>query len=156
MNGLRVFKNSPPAKADSYFYGGDCKGNLFFTQSKIFIFFELKKNRYRKKGLYLTRRENLDEIFKDIEDNKKQLINPMLDNIAFLEERMEELKKLPFIQVNPKNPTQQRTTKASRLYKECSQSYMNAIRMLYSMINGHEIEDDPVQKFLEERQKFGG
>ena len=43
MNGLRVFKNSPPAKADSYFYGGDCKGNLFFTQSKIFIFFELKK-----------------------------------------------------------------------------------------------------------------
>ena len=67
-----------------------------------------------------------------------------------------ELKKLPFIQVNPKNPTQQRTTKASRLYKECSQSYMNAIRMVYSMINGHEIEDDPVQKFLEERQKFGG
>ena len=47
----------------------------------------------------MTRRENLDEIFKDIEDNKKQLINPMLDNIAFLEERMEELKKLPFIQV---------------------------------------------------------
>lgn len=104
----------------------------------------------------MTRRENLDEIFKDIEDNKKQLIKPMLDNIAFLEERMEELKKLPFIQVNPKNPTQQRTTKASRLYKECSQSYMNAIRMVYSMINGHEIEDDPVQKFLEERQKFGG
>ena len=59
----------------------------------------------------MTRRENLDEIFKDIEDNKKQLINPMLDNIAFLEERMEELKKLPFIQVNPKNKTQQRTTK---------------------------------------------
>ena len=102
----------------------------------------------------MTRRENLDEIFKDIEDNKKQLINPLLDNIAFLEDRMEELKKLPFIQVNPKNPTQQRTTKAAKLYN--SQSYMNAIRMLYSMINGHEIEDDPVQKFLEERQKFGG
>ena len=47
----------------------------------------------------MTRREELDNIFKDIDENKKSLINPLLDNIAFLEERMEELKKLPFIQI---------------------------------------------------------
>ena len=39
----------------------------------------------------MTRREKLDEIFKDVETNKKELINPLLDDIAFLEERMEEL-----------------------------------------------------------------
>lgn len=97
------------------------------------------------------RRAKLDDIFKDIDENKKELINPLLDNIAFLEDRMEELKSLPFIKVNPNDPTKQKTTKASKLYKECSQSYINAIRMLYSMINGHETEDDPVQKFMEER-----
>ena len=40
----------------------------------------------------MTRREKLDEIFKDLDENKKSLINPLLDNIAFLEQRMEELK----------------------------------------------------------------
>ena len=32
----------------------------------------------------MTRREELDNIFKDIDENKKKLINPLLDNIAFL------------------------------------------------------------------------
>lgn len=104
----------------------------------------------------MTRREKLDEIFKDVETNKKELINPLLDDIAFLEERMEELKKMPFIRIHPKDPTKQKVTKAAKQYKEHSQSYMNAIRMVYSMINGHEIEEDPVQKFLEQRKKYGG
>lgn len=104
--------------------------------------------------VFITRREKLDEIFKEVDENKKELIKPLLDDIVFLEEQMEELKKLPFIQVHPKDKTKQRTTKAAKLYKEHSQSYMNAIRMVYSMINGHEIDDDPVQKFLEQR-KYG-
>ena len=98
-----------------------------------------------------SRRERLDEIFKDIDENKKEVINPLLDNIVFLEDRMEELRKLPFIEINPKNPTRQRITKASRLYKECSQSYISAIRLIYSTIEDTETEEDPVQKFLEER-----
>lgn len=100
----------------------------------------------------MTRREELDVIFKDIDDNKKKLINPLLNEIAFLENRMAELKEHPFIQVHPKDPTKQRATTASKLYKECSQSYMNAIRMLYSMINEHEVEEDAVEKWLEERK----
>lgn len=100
----------------------------------------------------MTRREELDNIFKDIDENKKKLINPLLDEIAFLEQRMDEAKKYPFIQIHPKDPTKQRATTAAKLYKEHSQSYMNAIRMLYSMINGHEVEEDAVQKFLEARQ----
>ena len=101
----------------------------------------------------MTRREELNNIFKDIDENKKKLINPLLDNIAFLEERMEELKKFPFIQIHPKDSTRQRATTAAKLYKEHSQSYMNAIRMLYSMINGHEVEEDAVEKWLTERKK---
>ena len=44
-----------------------------------------------------------------------------------------------------------RPTTASKLYKECSQSYMNAIRTVYSMINGHEVDEDPVERFMKER-----
>ena len=33
----------------------------------------------------MTRREELDEIFKDVDENKKKLIKPLLDDIAFLE-----------------------------------------------------------------------
>lgn len=50
----------------------------------------------------MTRREKLDEIFKDVETNKKELINPLLDDIAFLEERMEELKKCHLLEFIPK------------------------------------------------------
>ena len=110
------------------------------------------KREYVERRKYMeTRREKLDEIFKDLDKNKKELINPLLDNIAFLEDRMEELKKLPFIKVHPEDPTRQRATKAAKLYKECSQSYINAIRLLYSTINESETEEDPVQKFLEAR-----
>ena len=104
-----------------------------------------------RREFIVTRREELDNIFKDIDENKKSLINPLLDNIAFLEERMEKIKKLPFIQIHPKDPTKQRPTTAAKLYKECSQSYMNAIRTVYSMINGHEVDEDPVEKFMKER-----
>ena len=101
----------------------------------------------------MTRREELDNIFKDIDESKKKLINPLLDNIAFLEDRKEKKKKYPFIQVHPRDPSKQRSTTAAKLYKEHSQSYMNAIRMLYSMINGHEVEEDAVTKWLEERKR---
>lgn len=83
----------------------------------------------------MTRREKLDEIFKDIDENKKDLISPLLDDVVFLEEQMEKLKKMPFIQVHPSDPTKQRVTKASKLYKEQSQSYMNAIHILSSLLN---------------------
>ncbi len=83
----------------------------------------------------MTRREKLDEIFKDIDENVKELINPLLDDIVFLEEQMEKLKKIPFIQVHPNNLNKQKVTKAAKLYKEHSQSYMNAIRILGSLLN---------------------
>lgn len=83
----------------------------------------------------MSRREELKEIFKDVDDNERRLIQPLIDEVIFLEEQMIELKKLPFISVNPKNSAQQRKTEAAKLYKECSQSYMNAIRILCSILH---------------------
>jgi hypothetical protein len=77
-----------------------------------------------------NRRKELDYIFRNIDEGEKQLLSPLLDEVVFLEGRMAELKELPFVAVNPRNPALQKTTSAAKQYKECSQSYMNAIRIL--------------------------
>lgn len=98
----------------------------------------------------MTRREELDEIFKNIDEDQKQLVNRLLDEVVFLEEQMANLKKLPFVNVHPKNPALQKTTSAAKLYKECSQSYMNAIRILSSLLQKVESStQDELLKLLE-------
>lgn len=98
----------------------------------------------------MDRRKQLDEIFKNIDADQKQLVNRLLDEVVFLEDKMNELRQLPFVSVHPKNPALQKTTPAAKLYKECSQSYMNAIRILSSIL--HKVEttaQDELIKLLE-------
>lgn len=98
----------------------------------------------------MTRRKQLDEIFKNIDDDQKQLVDRLLDEVVFLEEKMTELKKLPFIRIHPNDNTLQKPTSAAKLYKECTQSYMNAIRILCSLL--HKVESsaqDDLMKLLE-------
>ena len=100
---------------------------------------------------FLKRREILDDIFSGVEGNEKKLIDPLLDEIVFLENQMNDLKKLPFIKVNAKNSSLQKKTEAAKLYKDCSQSYMNAIRILCSIL--HKVDssaEDELMKKLEE------
>lgn len=98
----------------------------------------------------MTRREQLENIFENVDEDQKQLVNRLLDEVVFLEEKMTELKKLPFVNIHPKNPALQKTTSAAKLYKECSQSYMNAIRILSSILRKVESSaQDDLMKILE-------
>lgn len=97
------------------------------------------------------RKKALLEIFEDVEETERKLIEPLIDDVAFLENKMLELKALPFINVNPKNRAQQKTTAAAKLYKECSQSHMNAIRILLSILNKADVDAaEELRKRLEE------
>lgn len=99
----------------------------------------------------MDRRKQLDEIFKNVEDEEKQLVDKLINEVIFLEDQMEQLKALPFISVHPEKPYLQKVTPAAKLYKECSQSYMNAIRILLSIL--HKVESsaqDELLKMLEE------
>lgn len=100
----------------------------------------------------MTRLEELNEIFKDVDDNEKQLIDPLLEEVIFLEEQMKELRQIPFISVHPKNPSLQRKTEAAKLYKECSQSYMNALRILCSILN--KVESSAQDELLRKLSEF--
>ena len=79
----------------------------------------------------------------------------LIDEIVFLEERMEELKRYPFIAVNPKNPALQKPTAASKQYKEFLQQYNNSMRLLLRLsgdIGGEIEEESPLRQWIRSRK----
>ena len=70
----------------------------------------------------MSRKSELLKVFENV-DESKDVILPLIDDVVFLEDRLDELRKLPFIRVNPKDPSQQKSTPASKLYRELLQQY---------------------------------
>lgn len=97
----------------------------------------------------MTRKEELEKIvYKDGSDNNIAA-SELIDEIVFLEEQMKELRKLPFIKVNPKNKAQQKATPASKQYKEILQQYNNSLRLLLRISGdiGEAEEESPLRKW---------
>ena len=90
----------------------------------------------------MARLEELKEIFEKVDEDKRKLADPMLRDAEFLEGRLQELRKLPFIRVHPDDPTLQKRTEASKQYKELMQSYTNIIKVLNSILQKNAIEDE--------------
>lgn len=99
----------------------------------------------------MKREETLKDIFKGADENEQRLIAPLLEEVIYLEEQMKYLRTLPQIKVHAENKAIQKKTEAAKLYKEYSQSYMNAIRILCSIIRKAESSaQDELLKRLEE------
>lgn len=94
----------------------------------------------------------LKELFRDVDENEKKLVYQLICEVAYYEEQMEALKKLPFINVNPKNPAQQKTTAAAKLYKEFATSYMNGIRILLNTLR--KVETTAQEELLRRLEEF--
>ena len=95
----------------------------------------------------MTRHE---ELLKVIGDNKTLL--PLVDRLLFLEEQLEKLEKLPLIKVNPKNPEQQKTTPAAKMYKEYLQQYINCIKAIEKSVNADDEETiSPLREWVSTR-----
>lgn len=94
----------------------------------------------------------LNELFRDVDENEKKLVYQLICEVAYYEVQMEELKKLPFINVNPKNPAQQKTTAAAKLYKEFATSYMNGIRILLNTLR--KVETTAQEELLRRLEEF--
>lgn len=96
------------------------------------------------------RKEEILKIFESVEDGQKVLVENLIDEFVFQEKRLAELRKLPFIRVNPNNKAKQMTTAAQRQYKELSQSYTNIAKVLLSVLGQAATDDfDPVAEFME-------
>lgn len=88
-----------------------------------------------------------DELLKIINNDISLL--PMVDEILFLEGKLTELKKLPFIKVHPTDQTKQKTTPAAKQYKELLQQYTNCIKVL-ARASGTDDKDEesPLRKWV--------
>lgn len=95
-----------------------------------------------------------DELLAIVPDDAMELVTSVIDDVIFLEERLEELRKLPFIEVNSKNTMKQRSTPAAKQYKEFLQQYINCIKMIEAIIyrdkrlEGGEVEDSPLRMWF--------
>lgn len=79
------------------------------------------------------------------------MLEPLVDEMVFLEGRLDELKKLPFIKVHPQDPTKQKVTPAARQYRESVAQYSNIIRILMKASGlGVDVEDSPLRKWFDE------
>ena len=97
----------------------------------------------------MSRFEELTALCSELDTAAKTTTAPLLGEIVFLEERLTELKKYPFISVNPKNPAQQKPTPAAKQYKEFLQQYNNCIKILLGVLGKIEnAETSPLREYL--------
>lgn len=101
----------------------------------------------------MTRRQELLKIFESVEDTKG-LIRPMIDDVIFLECKLDDLRQLPFLRVNPKDPSMQKATPAAKQYKELLQQYNNCIKILAGVLRKDVPEEEsPLRAYLNARKE---
>ena len=76
---------------------------------------------------------------------------PLINEMVYLEEQLDELRELPKIKIHPEDKTKQKTTPAAQLYKEYLQQYTNIVRILMKATGSDETEEDsPLRKWMNE------
>ena len=87
----------------------------------------------------MTTREELRSYFELVDEDKRSFAYDTIDEYIFFLDRIEELKKLHYIQISKKNPEMQRLTPAAKLIKEYSQildaKRGTLLRILYRIEN---------------------
>lgn len=77
-------------------------------------------------------------------------VEQAVEEFIFLENRLTELRKLPFIQFHPKNKRLQKATPASKQYKELLQQYTNLLKVLSKFAGNDDTEQSsPLREWVE-------
>ena len=86
----------------------------------------------------MATKEELQSYFELVDEDKRQFAFDTIDEYVYFREKIEELKKLPPIQVSKQNPCKQRLTTAGKLIKEYSQVVDAKRGTLLRILNGIE------------------
>lgn len=103
----------------------------------------------------MDRKNELTQIISKTGNDNEAKARQLIDEIVFIEQQLVELKKYPFISINPKNPAQQKATPASKQYKELLQQYNNSLRLLFRLSGelGETDEESPLRKWINARRE---
>jgi hypothetical protein len=100
----------------------------------------------------MSRKEELEKILDKLDEDKRSVLTPLLDDICFIENRLDELRKLPHIRVHPKFKSRQEITPAGKQYKEMLQTYNNSIKVIISALN--KVETSAADELFEKLKEF--
>ena len=97
----------------------------------------------------MDRRAELEKALQGVDVS---VVNPLIDEILYLENQLNYLRGLPKIRVNPDNPEQQKITPAAKLYKEYLQQYLNALKLLLKTGDtGDDAGESPLREWVKKR-----
>lgn len=104
----------------------------------------------------MSRKEELLQIVTQAGSQNDIKAAQLVEEIVFIEEQLVELKKLPFINIHPKNSMKQKATPASKQYKELLQQYNNSLRLLFRLSGdmGENEEESPLRKWVKGRKEL--
>lgn len=94
-----------------------------------------------------------------IPEDEKKILEKVMEQVFFLEKRLDELKELPFLQVDSKNPAKQRSTPAAKMYKEFLQQYINCVKVIEAAVyrekrlDDDDGEESPLRKWFREQME---
>lgn len=99
-------------------------------------------------------KESLEEIFKDVDENKKKIVRTMFDDFIHEAEQLEDLKPKMKEIGTPKNSSEAKRLKFySKMYSDISQRHDSKIKIFLSTLNKFEgAEENPISAWLRERQ----
>lgn len=97
------------------------------------------------------RLNQLREICAKVDADKAAVIEPLLTDVVFMEQRLKELRQLPQIRVSKKDKSLQQITAAGKQYKETMQAYLNALKVVQTTLSRFTVEEaDAFDKWLQE------
>lgn len=100
----------------------------------------------------MSRAEQLKAFFDNVDEDKKQFALDTVDEYLFFIDRIAELRELPFIRVDKKNPERQMLTPAAKLIREYSQA-VDAKRKTLLMIL-YRVENSAADALIEVLKQF--
>lgn len=99
-----------------------------------------------KKAVYQKEHEKLTEIFQDVEESKRKLVEGLIEDASFLfaenYELKQVLKEIGMVNFHPSNKQLQKPVEASKQYLKNINSYAVIIKTLNGVLNKNIIEED--------------
>lgn len=99
--------------------------------------------------------ETLNNIFKDVDESKKQIVQSMFDDFIHEHEMLEKLKPQIKAVEEPKNQREADKLKYfTKIYSDTSQRHDSKIKIFLSTLNKFDgNEENPIAAWLKERSK---
>ena len=105
-----------------------------------------------KREVYQKELEKLNELFKDVEEQKQKLVEGLIEDAAFLFAEnivlKQSLAKSGMVKVHPEHPNIQKPTEAAKQYLKNVNSYAVIIKTLNSVLSKGILDDyDDLSEF---------